>query len=183
MEEEKLNELIVKSEQYAAQTNNSSCGHLPVAPNGETAAKALGDKLDQGKMPDKNENKKIDKKIKRIWGNYRHNVLEQIDLENFKKFCELEQIRADNDKKLAKIKRDKDWEEREYWLKTNKGNLEEIGYNTESKPNLFWYRINRGIWYLRKTFSNIPKLTWYIVAGCSGLGLIAGVVILLAKVI
>ena len=59
----------------------------------------------------------------------------------------------------------------------HKGHLEEIKYNTESKPCGFWYKLNRGIWYLRKTFDNIPKLVWKILL--AGIGLTALVVMVL----
>lgn len=164
---------IIKRAEYFAQTKDLNASlNLPIAPNGEIVDEVVTQGLDQEKTPDKKEEKRIKKKIRKIWGNYRSNVLNSIDLENYKKFCELEQIRAESERKLAQIKRQKEKEEAEHWIDMHKGNLEEIGYNTTSVPNKYFYAKDRYIHYLNNTMKRIPKWTWYILCGLLGIGVI-----------
>ena len=167
-----MNDVIERAEHYAKTGNLQEAMNLPVAPNGEKVDEVVNTALDNEKIPDKKEEKEIKKKIRKIWGNYRNNVLSQIDLENYKKFCELEEIRAESDMKLARIKRAKEKEEAEHWLEMHKGNLKEIGYNTESVPNKYFYSMDRLVFYLKNRFKNIPKITWYILAGVLGIGIV-----------
>lgn len=179
MEEEKKQELMAKADKYVQTGNIESAMGLTQ----EEVKQSLRDKFEGEKTPDKREQKQLTKRVRKILNNYRNNALTEIDLENYKKYCELEQIKAESEKKLAELKRDKEWAEITYWLKKNKGNLEEIGYNTESKPSGFWYNINRGIWYMKKTFSNIPKLIWYLLGGAIGIAVIVLIVLGISKIV
>ena len=165
---EERQELMAKADMFAKTGNVEKSLSLPVDQINDEALKQT---FNNEQLPDIKEQKKIKRKVRKIWDNYRKNALESIDLENYKKYCELQEIKAESDKKLAKIKREKEKEEAQHWLEMHKGHLEEIKYNTESKPSLFWYKMNRGIWYLRKTFENIPKLVWKILL--TGVGITA----------
>lgn len=166
MEESKENELaIAKRIQTFVKT-----GSVEEAIN--SVSNNLTEKIEENSTLSGKEEKKVNKKIKSIWSNYRNNILSKMDLENYKKFCELEIERAKTDIELTKMRNEKELIELEHWLKKNKGNLEEIKYNSESKPSMFWYKLNRGVHYLKKTCSNIPKITWFTLAGVCGLALI-----------
>lgn len=175
-------EIMQKAEMFAQTKDLDKALMLPFDDTNEVPQDLI-QKFDEQATLDDKEQKRVNKRIKGIWKNYRNNVLSKIDLENYKKFCELEQIRAESDKKLDVIKFERDKARATQWLEMHKGNLEEIGYNTTSLPNKFWYGLNRGIWYLRKTFSNVPKLTWYILAGISGLAVIVLMVIGIGKLV
>ena len=95
-----------------------------------------------------------------------------MDLETYKQFCQLEIERANTDLELLEIKNKRELVEIAHWLEKHKGNLEELKYNTKSKPSLFWYKCNRGIFYMKNTCSNIPKITWYLLAGVLGVGIV-----------
>jgi hypothetical protein len=172
MEDEKQ-ELMAKANMFAETKDlKKVLNNLPTAPLGEDFSQSLEEKLNQNKLPDKKENKHLDKKLKKIYRDWRNNCIEQIDLENYKKWCDLQVVKAESDRKIANIKREQELEAQEHWLKLNKGNLEEIKYNTTSKPNGFWYYLNRGIFHINKTFSNIPKLVWKILGITIGIGAI-----------
>ena len=175
MEEQEKNELVARANLFAKTGDVEKALSLPVDDE------SLKQTLDDEKLPDNKEQKRIKKKAKKIWNNYRKNVLDSIDLENYKKYCELQEIKAESDKKLAKIKREREKEEAQHWLEMYKGHLEEIKYNTESKPCGFWYKLNRGIWYLRKTFDNIPKLVWKILLAGMGITALVVMVLLVGK--
>lgn len=182
MEEQEKQELMKRAETFAA-TQSVDKAMAEVGIDSKETQEGLKQEFNKEKTPDKQEQKQIKNKVRNILSGYRYNKLEEIDVANYRKFCELAEIRAESDKKLDKIKREKEWDEIQYWLKKNKGNLEEIKYNTESKPNVFWYGLNRGIWYMRKTFSNIPRLTWYILAGACGIGLMILMAFGIAKIV
>ena len=173
MEDEKQ-ELMARAEMFAKTGSVEKSLSLPTD---QIDDDALRQTFDDEQLPDIKEQKKIKRKVRKIWDNYRKNALESIDLENYRKYCELQEIKAESDKKLAKLKREKEKEEAEHWLIMHSGHLKEINYNTESKPCGFWYKLNRGIWYLRKTFDNIPKLVWKILL--TGIGITALVVLVL----
>lgn len=143
----------------------------------------IKEQFQEEQLPDKKETKKIKKRIRSIWNDYRNNALDQISLENYKKYCELQVIKAESDKKLAEIKRDKEKEEAQHWLEMHKGNLKEIGYNTESVPNKYFYAIDRYIFYIKNRCKNIPKLTWYILVGILGIGVVILMAIGLSKIV
>ena len=177
MEDEKK-ELMKKADMFAKTGDVSKSLSLPTD---QINDEALRQTFDEEQLPDLKEQKKLKRKVRKIWNNYRKNALESIDLENYKKFCELEEIKAETDKKLAKIKREKEKEEAEHWLMMHQGHLKEINYNTESKPSGFWYKLNRGIWYMRKTFDNIPKLVWKILLTGIGIATLIVMVVLLTR--
>ena len=176
MDEQEKNELIAKADMFAKTQDVQKSLNLPVEQIGDDA---LRQTFNDEQLPDIKEQKK--RKVRKIWNNYRKNALESIDLENYKKYCELQEIKAETDKKLAKIKRDKEKEEVEHWLLMHQGHLKEINYNTESKPSGFWYKLNRGIWYLRKTFDNIPKLVWKALLSALGVTVLIVMVVLLTR--
>ena len=172
MEDEKQ-ELMAKANLFAETKDiNKVISNLPTAPLNEDFSKELGEKFNINKLPDKKEDKQLNKKIRKIYREWRNNCIEQIDLENYKKWCDLQVIKAESDKKIATIKRQQELEAQEHWLTKNKGNLEEIKYNTASRPSCFWYYLNRGIFHINKTFSNIPKLVWKILGITIGIGAI-----------
>lgn len=177
MEKEKQ-ELMQKAEMFAkTQDLNKS---LTLTENIED--EALKQKFEEEQLPDKVETKKIRNKIRKIWSDYRKNALDSIDLENYKKYCELQEIKAESEKRLSKLKREKEKEENEHWIEMRKGHLEELKFNTQSRPNKFWYGLNRGIWYLRKTFDNIPKLVWKLLLSGIGIALVIGVVLIVQRI-
>lgn len=163
--EEQKRELMAKSETFA-KTHDITLA-LSTSVNDDLKAT-----MQNQVNPDEKETKKINKKIKRIWSGYRSNILSQIDLENYKKFCEIEVIRAENDSKLEAIKQQKQKSKATHWLDMHKGNLEDVGLNAESVPNKFAYGTLRGVFYFKKLCQNIPKLTWYILAGILGVSVI-----------
>ena len=177
MEDEKK-QLMARAEMFAKTRSVEKSLALPTDKIDDEALKQT---FDEQQLPDIKEQKKIKRKVRKIWNNYRKNALESIDLENYKKYCELQEIKAETDKKLAKLKREKEKEEADHWLMMHKGHLEEIKYNTQSKPCGFWYKLNRGIWYLRKTFDNIPKLVWKILLAGIGISALVIMVLLVGK--
>ena len=166
MEEEEKNELMKKANEFVKTGDVNSALSLP---NVDNDLKTI---FDSQKEPDKKEQKLIKKKTKKIWKDFRKNTLDGIDLQNYENYCRLQEIRAESDKKLARIRREKEKEEAEHWLDMHKGNLEDIGYNTKSVPNKYFYAIDRYIFYVKNRCKNIPKITWYIVAGLFGLGIV-----------
>lgn len=169
MEEQEKNALIERAEVFAQTHDINKALALPTE---QIQDEALKQTFEDEKLPDEKEKKKIIKKVKRIWGNFRSNTLEEIDLENYKKFCELKEIKAEHESKLQKIKFNKQKEKAEHWLEMHKGNLEEIGYNTTSMPNKYFYAKDRYIHYMNNTMKRIPKWTWYILCGVAGVALI-----------
>lgn len=166
------NEVIERAKVFQETKDLQKAMNLPTAPNGEKVDNLLNQKLEEEKLPDEKEDKRIKKKIKRIWKHYRNNVLDTIDLENYKTFCDLEIQRAETESRLAKIKREREKDEAEHWLDMHKGNLEDIGYNTKSVPNKYFYAIDRYVFYLKNRCKNIPKITWWILCGIVGIGIV-----------
>lgn len=169
MEEQEIKELAERAEMFAQTKDVNKALALPTE---QIQDEALKQTFEEEQLPDEKEKKKIIKKVKKIWGNYRNNTLEEIDLENYKKFCELQEIKAEHEGRLQKIKFKKEKEKAEHWLEMHKGNLEEIGYNTTSTPNKYFYAKDRYIHYLNNTIKRIPKWTWYVLCGVAGVGLI-----------
>lgn len=144
---------------------------LPVAPDG-TNDQSVYKVLEQGSTPDKKEKRRIGRRVKRIWNNWRSNVLEQINIENYRKYCELEVLKYQTESKLREEKHKREKEDSQHWLEMHKGNLIEIGYNVDSIPNKYYYSLERWLFYFKKRCSSIPKLIWYIGAGLLGIGTI-----------
>ena len=104
MEEQDKQELMKRAETFAA-TQSVDKAMAEIGVSGKETQDGLKEQIEQEKAPDKKEQKQRKKKVRNILNGYRNNVLEQIDVENYKKFCELAQIRAESDKKLDAIKR------------------------------------------------------------------------------
>ena len=187
MSEDEQRELMAKAEKFN-ETKDLSIAmkqkyNLPDAPNGEEVTDALEQLISDNKTPDKKEKKRVKNRVKNIWNRYRSNVLGKFDLENYKEYCKIEIETAETETKLRDIQQKREKQEAQHWLEMNKGNLEEIGYNTTSKPSKFWYGLNRGLWYMKKTCSNIPKLTWYILAGILGISVVILMALGLSKIV
>ena len=187
MEEKELRDLVAKADTFN-KTKDIGLAiaqhyNLPTTPTGDAVEKDLAEAINSQKVPDKKEQKRVKKRIKNIWGRYRDNVLGQLDLKNYQDYCDLEIKTAETEKKLRQIQMEREKAEAEHWLAMHKGNLEEIGYNTESMPNRYFYSVDRYIFYLKNRFKNIPKFTWWILCGVLGLAAIITLVVVLAKLI
>lgn len=132
--------------------------NLPVTPDGKQANKALNDALENASTPDKKEARRVKKKIKGIWRKWRATALDSKSLEIEKIACQIEVERTKAQAELNKIRRTEEAAEVEHWLKLNKGNLQEVEMNTESKPSKFWYGFRRGFHHITKLTTNIPKI-------------------------
>lgn len=150
-------------------------GSVPITPDGQNANEALNDALHQEANPDKKETKRIKKKIKGIWRNWRTVTLDAKSLEIEKYACQIEVERAETKAKLAEIRRKNELAEAQHWLALNKGNLVDIDANTESRPHKFWYGLRRFCYHVTKLTDNIPKVfknLFWIGAVCLGLVLL-----------
>lgn len=130
----------------------------PATPDGRNADKDFEEALKQGATPDKKESRRIRERIKNIWKRWRTVTLDAKSLEQEKIACQIAVERAETQAKLDKIRRDKEIAEMQHWLTLNAGNLKEVGYNTESKPSMFWYGIKRCFFHITRITDNIPKL-------------------------
>ncbi len=110
--------------------------------------------------------KRITKKVKKLKGDWRQNILDSIGLENYKDYCVLEITKSQTTTKLLNEKQSRAKALAAHWLEMHKGNLEDIGYNTTSVPNKFYYGLDRYVYYLKKRCNAIPKLAWRIAIGC-----------------
>lgn len=148
--------------QYKEQQLQAQKVELPVAPpstpDGQDANEALEEALRQGANPDKKESRRVRKRIRGIWNRWRTVTLDAKSLEQEKIACQIAVERAETQSKLDKIRRDKEIAEANHWLTLNSGNLKEVGYNTESKPSMFWYSIKRCFFHITRITDNIPKL-------------------------
>ena len=187
MSEEEQKELMAKADKFDKTKDLSLAMRedykLPVAPDGKDIKAEVEQLLEESKDPDKREKKRVKNRVKNIWSRYRSNVLGKFDLQNYKDYCQIEIETAETESKLREIQQQREKQEAQHWLDMNKGNLAEIGYNTESKPSKFWYGLNRGLWYFKKTCSNIPKTTWYVLCGILGIGVIVLMALGLAKIV
>lgn len=131
---------------------------ISVAPDENNAIQSLEEMISAQAIPDKKESHRILKRIKGIWRKWRSTKLDAKSLEIEKIACQIEIERAETRAKLNKVKREEKEAKVSHWLKLNIGNLKDLGYNTESKPSMFWYNINRGFYHITKLTGNIPKL-------------------------
>lgn len=187
MEDKDLKELVAKADTFN-KTKDLSLAitkqyNLPITPTGEAVEEDLSEAIDEGKMPDIKEQKKLKKRIKGIWGAYRDNVLGHLDLKNFQDYCDLKIKTAETEQKLRKIEMEREIDEANHWLKMHEGNLKEIGYNTESMPSRFFYSLDRFIFYLKNGFNNIPKMVWKLLLGLIGTGIGITFIMWIAKLI
>lgn len=114
--------------------------------------------MEENATPDKQEEKRVRKKIKRIWRNWRSTVLDSRSLEIEKIACQIKIARAETKSKLDAIKRANEIEKAKHWLALNEGNLKDIGANTESRPHIFWYGLRRFFHHVTKLTDNVPKI-------------------------
>lgn len=145
--------LLVKNEQELTviPTNNVSATPDVVLKNLEETVSAQA-------IPNKKETHRIIKRIRGIWSKWRSVTLDAKSLEVEKIACKIKIERAETKAKLNEVKRKEKASKITHWLKLNAGNLKDLGYNTESKPSMFWYNINRGFYHITKLTGNIPKL-------------------------
>jgi hypothetical protein len=148
--------------QYKEQKLQEQKNPLPVAPpstpDGLGANEALEEALKQGANPDKKEARRVKKRIKGIWNNWRTITLDAKSLEQEKIACQIAIERAETQAKLDKIRREEEVAEAQHWLELNKGNLEEIDANTTSKPHKAWYNLRRFCHHITKITDNVPKV-------------------------
>lgn len=182
MEDEKM-ELMKRAETYSVTKSVESALNLPAMPNGKSNDELINEALNNEQEPDKKEKKRIKKRFKNIWNDYRSNVFGNLDAKNYADYCEIRKKTAETEKQLLEIEFETEKLKAKHWLEMNKGNLEEIGYNTLSLPNKFWYGLNRGLHYMKKTCSNIPSITWKILVGVLGIGAVILLAFGLAKII
>ena len=150
---------------------------LPISPTGQNEDSSLNQALKDGSMPNKKESKRIKRKIRGLWNNWRTTTLDAKSLEVEKIACEIAIQRAETKAKLNKIRREQEIAQTEHCLKLNEGNLQDIKYNTKSKPNMFWYGINRCLYHIARTTDNVPK----ILKNLLGFGVIILAIVLLKK--
>lgn len=131
---------------------------VPMTPDGQNANQALDEALKEQATPDKKEARRVKKKIKGIWRNWRTATLDAKSLEIEKLACQISIERAETKAKLDKIRREEEAAEVNHWLSLNTGNLEEVEMNTNSKPSKFWYNFRRGFHHITKLTNNIPKI-------------------------
>ena len=179
-EKEKL-ELMKKAETFSV-TKDINQVLFPTAPDGKTT-ETIDNALEQEKTPDKKEQKRIKKRFRNIWNDYRTNVFDTLDAKNYAEYCEIRKKTAETEKELMQIENEKEEIKAKHWLKMHKGNLEEIGYNTESMPNKYFYSIDRYIFYLKNRCKNIPKFTWWILCGLVGIGIVILMALGISKLI
>jgi hypothetical protein len=177
MDEKDKLEVIQKAEKFAV-TKDINSTLFPTAPNGDNPT-SINDALEQEKDPDKKEQKRIKKRFRNIWNDYRSNVFDTLDAKNYAEYCEIRKQTAETEKELMLIENEKEEIKAKHWLKMHEGNLKEIGYNTESMPNRVFYSIDRFIFYLKNGFNNIPKMVWKTLIAIIGIG----VIVLLVKLI
>lgn len=177
---EEKQELMKKAEMFAKTGDVSKAMQLPTTPDGQINEE-IEEALHQEKAPDKKETKRIKKRFRSIWNDYRSNVFDTLDAKNYAEYCEIRKKTAETEKELMQIENEKEEIKARHWLKMHKGNLEEIGYNTESMPNKYFYAMDRYVFYLKNRFKNIPKLTWYILAGVLGIGVVVLLALGIAK--
>lgn len=181
MENKDKQELIEKAEKFSI-TKNIKETLFPTAPDGKDNA-SIDVALEQEKIPDKKEQKRIKKRFKNVWKDYRSNVFDTLDAKNYAEYCEIRKKTAETEKELMQIKNEKEEIKVKHWLKMHEGNLKEIGYNTESMPSKYFYSIDRYIFYLKNRCKNIPKFTWWILCGLFGVGVVILMALGMAKLI
>ena len=150
------NQITVFKENQIANTVEQTIT-VPKTPDGRDANEELNNIISNEAAPDKRESRRIKKKIRGIWSKWRTATLDAKSLEAEKIACEIEIKRAETQARLNAVRRQEEKAEAEHWLALNKGNLEDLGYNTTSKPSKFWYNVNRGCFHITKTSGHIPK--------------------------
>ena len=150
---------------------------VPVAP-AQNAAQAFEKVLEEQSTPSATEEKRVKKKIRKLWGFWRRTALDSKSLEIEKIACQIEIERAETKAKLDNIKREQKVAANDHWLRLNAGNLRDIGYNTDSKPSLFWYCLKRMMFHITKLTTDVPK----VIFNLFWIGLIILAITILKKV-
>ena len=148
----------IKQQIIEYRTQETQLAQIPTTPDGQSANKALDDAIQQEAVPDAKESKRVKKHIKGLWRKWRTTALDAKSLEIERIACQIEIKRAHTQAELNKVKREEEKERVKHWLELNKGNLEDIGYNTESKPNMFWYGLKRASYHITKLTTDVPKI-------------------------
>lgn len=179
---EEKQELMAKADMFAKTKDITKAMSLPTSPDGQENVE-IEQALQEEKLPDRKETKRIKKRFRNIWNDYRSNVFDTLDAKNYAEYCEIRKKTAETEKELMLIENEKEEIKAKHWLKMHKGNLEEIHYNTESMPNKYFYAMDRYVFYLKNRCKNIPKITWYLLAGILGIGVVVLLALGIAKLV
>lgn len=144
---------------------------------GTNATDVVHNVIEENKTPDRQEERKIKRRVRGLWKTWRTTALDAKALEVEQFACQIAVERANTNATLAAIKRKEEIERLNHWLIKNTGNLKEIKYNTESKPSMFWYYLNRGIYHIKQTTSALPG----IVVNMLKIGAIVAIFLLVRK--
>lgn len=155
---EQINNQITEYKQQQLSQNSTSKVSVPMAPDGQKANDALEEAIKSQSTPNKREERRVKNKIKGIWRRWRTTALDAKSLEVEKIACQIEIERAETKQRLNQIRREEELARAQHWLNLNKGNLEDIDANTQSKPSMFWYSLRRGCHHITKLTTNIPKI-------------------------
>ena len=131
---------------------------IPSTPTGQNAGEAFRSVLEEGSSPDKREARRVRKRVRGIWRNWRTTTLDAKSLEIEKVACQIAVERAKTQAKINEIRRENEIAEAKHWLALNKGNLEDIDANTESRPHRVWYGLRRFCHHMTKLTDNFPKV-------------------------
>lgn len=130
----------------------------PSTPTGVDAEEALHNALEEGANPDKREVRRVRKRIRGMWRSWRSVTLDAKSLEIEKIACQIAVERAQAQAKINEINRANEIAEAQHWLALNKGNLQDIDANTESRPHPVWYGLRRFCHHMTKLTDNFPKV-------------------------
>ena len=131
---------------------------IPIAPDGQNNNTVLEQAIQQEAVPDAKESKRVKKHIRGLWRKWRTTALDAKSLEIERIACQIEIERANTQAKLNEVKRAEKKAQDQHWLEINAGNLKDIGYNTESKPSMFWYGLKRMSYHITKLTTDVPKI-------------------------
>lgn len=131
---------------------------IPTAPSGEQGIQEVENILKEEGQPTEKESKKLRNRIRGLWNRWRHLFLDSKSLELEKTACAIQIERAETKLKLLDLRNKTIAEKDRAWLERHKGNLEEIGFNTSSKPHIFWYSLKRGFFYITSLTDSVPKV-------------------------
>lgn len=153
--------VLYKAQQELATTEPEASAPaitVPKAPSDNVDSNALEQAIQEEANPSKLEKHKFKKRIRGLWNRWRTTTLDAKSLEIEKVACQIAIERAKTQQQLNEIKRQEQLAEAKHWLELNKGNLEDIGANTTSRPSMFWYGLRRGFHHITKLTNNIPRI-------------------------
>ena len=130
----------------------------PVAPSGGQGITEVTNILEEEKNPTKKESKKLRSKMRGLWQRWRNLFIDSKSLELEQTACKIQIERAETKLKLLDLKNKTIAAKDTAWIARHKGNLEEINFNTTSRPNLFWYGLKRGFFYITSLTDSVPKI-------------------------